>query len=165
MRVRAKSSCLLVLLLVAVVCHGRAAAVDISMAGTWSVNIGSADLVAGVGSNLPDAWESETNQGVLAITNTTGDTDNWRVDISRSDANWPAALTIYVRRTSDGVGLGGSISGGLAYQAVDVDSSAFFSGSGDRTGVDVQLKVTGVSLAIQPNAYSTSIVYTVVDVP
>jgi len=52
----------------------------------------------------------------------------------------------------------------LANQAVTASDSAFYSGAGDRSGVKVQLKISGVSLAVSPDNYSTSIVFTVVDI-
>jgi hypothetical protein len=73
-------------------------------------------------------------------------------------------VALYVKRTGDGTG-GGSILGGDSYQEVTTSDVSFFSGAGDRTAVNIQLKVTGASLSMLPNIYSTSIIYTVVDTP
>ena len=150
------------LLLAAVLCAGRCQAIDITATGAWSLLNDAGDLVFGAGSDLISDQESAQDQVALTIADTTGDTDNWRVDARRSDTNWPVGLSIFVKRTSDGAGTG-NISGGSAYQEVTVSDGSFFSGSGNRNGIGMQLKLSGASVGIAPDTYSTSIVYTVVD--
>jgi hypothetical protein len=141
---------------------GFAFAIDISEVGNWAVNVDANDLISGAGSDLTSTYESSADQGLIAITGTTGDSDNWRVDVRRSDTSWHGDLTLFVKRTGDGTG-SGSISDGTAYQAVTTTDTALFSGSGDRSNIPVQLKISGASVAIPPSAYATSIIYTVVD--
>ena len=149
-------------LLGVVLCASRCLAIDITVTGDWLFTSSAGDLVAGAGTDLPNAYESDMAQAALTVSNTTGDTDNWRIDVRRSDTNWLAGLALFVRRTGDAVG-GGSISGGISYLEVTSSDSAFISGSGDRVGIDVQLKVSGTSISIAPDTYSTLIVYKVVD--
>jgi hypothetical protein len=141
---------------------GPVHAIDIALAGSWAVSIDAGDLTGGPGTDLTDTYESETAQITITISNTPGSGDNWRVDVKRMDTNWDSDLTLEVRRTGDGAG-GGSISGGTTYQEIDTTDTAFFSGSGDRSDITLQLRLSGVSVHVPPDAYSTSVTYTVVD--
>jgi len=140
----------------------KAEAIDISAVGSWSDTIDASDLQAGAGSNLIDTYESVAGATVLTISNTTGNTDNWRVDVRRTDTAWHSNLHLYVKRTSDGSG-SGSISGGLSYIEITTIDSQFFLGAGDRSGINLKYKLTGMSVSVPPNAYSTTVTYTVVD--
>jgi len=140
----------------------KAEAIDISAVGSWSDTIDASDLQAGAGSNLIDTYESVAGATVLTISNTTGNTDNWRVDVRRTDTAWHSNLHLYVKRTSDGSG-SGSISGGLSYIEITTIDSQIFSGAGDRSGINLEYKLTGMSVSVPPNAYSTTVTYTVVD--
>lgn len=153
-----------ILLLAALGAYGAGsdAAMDIAAAGTWSPTAGPSDLIAGAGSDLTSSYQSISDQLLLAISNTSGNDDNWRVDVRRSDTNWHASFVISVKRTGDGIG-GGSIAGGSAYQSAGVSDAAFFSGAGDRDGIPIQLQISGVSVQIPPDTYSTAIIFTVVD--
>ena len=143
----------------------RVAAIDISISGDWTKTIDANDLSAGAGSDLISVHESASDQGVISIANTTDFSDGWRVDVSRTDTNWPGDFALYVKRTSDGTGNGGAIAGGYAFQEVTTSSASFFSGTGDWSGIDICLKLAGISLSAAPNTYSTTITYTLVDMP
>ncbi|MBI2298714.1 MAG: hypothetical protein HYU66_07150 [Armatimonadetes bacterium] len=150
--------------LVLLLAFARAGSAQISITSTggWTRVVTAADLQAGAGSDLNGTYESATNAVILAISNTTGNGDAWRVDARRTDTTWHASFTLYLKRTNNGGG-GGSISGGTAYQAVNAVDNSFFSGTGDRSNVRVQFEITGVSIQIPPNAYSTTVTFTVVD--
>ncbi|MGE5558831.1 MAG: hypothetical protein ACM3WV_09490 [Bacillota bacterium] len=136
-------------------------AIDITSAGAWNETIDASDLIAGAGSGLIDTYES-ANILILSIANCLDDTDNWRVDVKRADVVWHGDLFLSVRRTSDGTG-SGTIAGGLSYIPVDAMDTAFFSGAGDRSNINLQFKLSGISLNLPPDIYSTVVVYTVID--
>jgi len=137
------------------------AQINITVTGSWSETIDASDLEAGAGSDLIDTYESIAGAVSISISGTTGPSDNWRVDVKKVDTNWDSSFHLYVRRTSDGTG--GSVSGGTAYQEItDVDQS-FFDGSDDVGGINIQLKLSGVSVQISPDSYITTVYYTVVD--
>jgi len=161
-KVKAVRLVILLLALGLAVWPSRCEGIDIAVSGTWTLTSGPSDLAAGAGSDLPPSSESSVDQAAITISNTAGDADNWRVDARRSDTTWNGNLVLWVKRTADGVG-GGSITGGTAYQEVSTTDASFFSGSGDRNGITLQLKLSGVSIQVPPNTYSTSVVYTVVD--
>lgn len=151
----------LVLLLLGFARAGSAQ-IGITATGGWTRVVTAADLQAGAGSDLTGTYQSATNAVVLAISNTTGIGDAWRVDVRRTDTTWHGSFTLYVQRTNNGGG-GGSISGGTSYQAVDAVDGSFFSGAGDRVDVRLQFQLTGVSVQIPPNTYATTVTFTVVD--
>jgi len=143
----------------------RAHAIDISAAGGWSETIDQFDLASGAGSNLTDTYESTTGGTGIDVSGCTDDADNWRVDVRRiDDGDWHGDFVLYAKRTSSGDG-GGSVSGGLSYVEITAADTELFSGSGNRTGIDVQYKLTGMSVEIAPDNYGQIVVFTVVDVP
>ncbi|KPL00800.1 MAG: hypothetical protein AMJ91_03250 [candidate division Zixibacteria bacterium SM23_73_3] len=142
-----------------------AEAIDISATGGWGETIDQADLVSGAGSDLVDTYESATDATSIDITNTIDKHDAWRVDVRRVDGGgWHGDFTLYVKRTSDGNGQGNVISGGLSYIEITTTDSEFYSGEGALWNVDVQYQLTGMSIGVLPANYSTTIIFTVVDI-
>ena len=138
------------------------AQLSITSSGDWLEVIDSSDLISGAGSDLKSSYESAQNATVLSISGSQDPLDAWHVNIRRIDSTWHNNFILYARRTSDGTG-NGSISDGTSYIIVDTTDSFFFSGSGDRSGINIQYKLEGMSIQIPPNNYSTNIVFTVVD--
>jgi hypothetical protein len=138
------------------------AAISITVTGSWVETIDKNDLLSGAGSDLQTTYTSVSGQISIDISGTSGASDAWRVDIRKVDDNWNNNLYPYVMRISDGTG--GSVSGGASYQEVSDINTSFFSGSGDVTGINVQLRLTGASIQIPPASYSTVFYYTVVDI-
>lgn len=141
----------------------RVEAIDISATGGWIETIDASDLVSGAGSNLIDTYESVSDATVINISNCVDKFDQYRVDVRRVDGTWHADFTLYVQRTTVGTGLG-SIKGGQAYFEITTTDSEFFSGKGDRSNINVQYQLTGMSVSISPIIYSTTVVFTVVDI-
>ena len=137
-------------------------AIDITAVGSWSLSITSSDLVAGAGSDLKSDYESALDAVSISISATAGASDSWRIDVKKVDANWHGDFILYIKRTSNGTG--GSISEGTAYQEVTNNSTSFFSGSDEVSGVKAQLKLSGASIQIPIDTYTTTVYYTVVDI-
>jgi hypothetical protein len=153
----------LVLLLAAALIpiEGLWAAVSISVTGSWFETIDENDLVGGAGSDLKSTYESAADQvsiDLLGVGN-----NDWRVDVRKVDTDWPAALSLYVRRTSDGNG-SGQITGGTSYQQLTDTYQEFFGGSKNRRNVNVQMMLDGVSAELPCGDYLTTVYYTVVEV-
>ena len=138
------------------------AGISITVSGAWFERIDKNDLISGPGSDLKSAYTSVSGQVSIDISGTAGPEDAWRVDVRKQDDNWNNDLHQYVRRTSDGSG--GSVGGGDSYQEATDIYTSFFSGSGDVTGIKVQLRLTGVSIQIPLSSYSAVLYYTVVDI-
>ena len=140
------------------------AVINITVTGSWTQTIDKSNLTAGAGTNLTGTYTSAQNVNQVSITGTINKNDNWQVNIKRIDTTWNSSLLIFARRTSAGTG-NGSISGGNAYIQVTQSDTTFFSGAGDRSSINIQLQLTGASLQIPPNQYTTTIQYTVIDTP
>lgn len=134
----------------------RAEALEISASGGWSRTITSSDLTAGAGSDLKSTYESASNATTINILGVT-----WQVAVRRVDTSWNSDFVLSVKRTSDGTGKGSTISGGLSYVTVGTTDSAFFSGTKNKTGINLQYQLSGVSITIPPGNYSTSITFTI----
>ena len=149
----------LILLLLLISSSGICWAASIVVSGSWAETIDASDLQAGAGSDLIGTYESSANEVRIRITASA----NWQVDVRKSDTTWHANFQLYVRRTSDGTGKG-SVSGGTTYQEVTTTDQSFFTGDQNRNNVDVQLRLTGVSVQIPPNTYTTTVNYTITDI-
>ena len=136
-------------------------AISVTVTGSWSLTITSSDLISGAGSDLKSDYESAADAVSITISGTTGALDTWGIDVRKVDTNWHSDLILYVKRTSNGIG--GSVSGGTSYQQVTGTNLSFFSGSDDVSWINVQLKLSGVSIRISPVTYTTTVYYTVVD--
>ncbi len=147
-------ACLFILLAAATVTW----AISINATGQWDLTIDSSDLQAGPGSDLNPSYSSAVDQVILDIIAA----GNWGVDVNKSDSNWHSNLHLNVKRTSDGTGAG-TISGGSAYQEITGTNQSLFSGSLDRNTINIQLQLTGVSITVPPDNYSTTVTYTVAD--
>lgn len=144
-------------------CVGQPArAMDLAASGAWSLGIDASDLLSGAGSEIQASHDSGTGAVALEISATSGSTDTWRIDIRRATSGWDPDLRLWARRTGDGSGPG-SVSDGTSWQEIGSTDATFFTGQGDRTGVTVQLRITGLSLSISPDAFLSTVHYTLVD--
>ena len=159
----AEQICLVLLLALVAIGVATYASISITVVSDgWLEIIDESDLIAGAGSDLRSTYESGSSEVSIDILGTSGGEDNWRVDVKRVDTGWHNDLSLYAQRTSNGSG-GGTISGGSQYMVVSTSDQTFFSGSGDRAGIEVQLKLSGVSIQIPLGTYTTTLYYTVVD--
>jgi len=154
----------IILLIPLVLAPLPARGIDLSLFGSWAETVDAADLESGAGSDLNGTYESQVEEVELTIFNTGGDSDNWRLDVRRTDTEWPPSLTLWIKRTSDGTG-NGTISAGITYQEVTATDASLCIGSGDRDGINIQLRLTGMSVTCPPENYLSTVVYTVVDTP
>lgn len=147
--------------IVAAVCllaNFPALAGDITATGGWTDTVDSADLQSGAGSDLTASYESAADATGLDITAAA----DFRVDIRRNVGTWDAGLTLYARRTSAGSG-SGAVSGGTTYQELTTTDLEFFTGDQNRTGVEVQYQIGGMSVDISPDTYQTTVSFTITD--
>jgi hypothetical protein len=134
----------------------------LTLTGSWAKTIDSSDLQAGPGSDLTDTYESAANQVTIDVTAVGNST--WDVNVKKIDSNWHANFQLSVRRTSSGTGAGGSsVSGGTTYQEITDTNQLFFNGKKARQGINVQLRLSGVSVQIPQDTYITTVYYTVVE--
>ena len=141
------------------------AVLNITVTGSWTETIDKDDLAGGPGSGLTGTYSSAQNVNLITVSGATSNKgDNWQINIKRINTAWNGSLQISARRTSGGSGPG-SVSGGEAFIQVSETDGVFFTGAGNLNGIRVQLQLTGVSLQVPPNQYSTTIQYTIIDTP
>ena len=151
-----------ILALMGVVATPLVWAATISVTGSWSETIDVSDLQGGAGSNLTSTYTSASNAVTIDV-GVSGNT-RWYVDVYKVDSTWHSNLHLHVCRTSDGSGEpGSSISGGSSFQEVTGTAQSFFAGRRSRTGITVQLQLTGVSVSVPAHTYSTTVYYTAVE--
>jgi len=137
----------------------------IAVSGGYGFVIDQGDLTGGAGSGFVPTHESTDDAVLIDITDTTGDSDAWQIQVHKEDAAWISGLDLLLLRTGAGSGTG-SISGGdvLQVELTDTDQ-VFFEGAGDRTAIPVRLILDGVSVLIPADTYSTVLYITVIDSP
>ncbi len=131
---------------------------------TESLDETSLNTPSEAGEDLLNIVETLSNFNQLSIKNVKK-SQQWKVAVSRRDINWPAAFSIYIRRNSNGTPCSGctGINTGLSptiYVPINLLESDFIYGNGEVGNIDVQVKVEGISLTVDAQAYSTEIIYT-----
>ncbi|MCP9767882.1 hypothetical protein EGI22_08155 [Lacihabitans sp. LS3-19] len=141
----------------------------LNTSGSWYPNVAS-NVIAEAGLNYNTTYkiQSQTNQTMLnlslggGIFNTLF--NGWQVDVSRSDIHWNSNLKLEVKRTSNGTGsIFSSISGGTIDQQVLTSNSSFFNGVGNFSNISVQYQISGFSVLIPVDTYSTTVIFTLID--
>ncbi len=127
--------------------------------GSLTREIGAADLVSGAGTDLNSTYESSTSVVTLDLSNTLG--SSWKVQVMYSETTWDPALSVSVRRTTDGTG-SGTITGGDSYQAITGTYTDLFTGSDDRTGIQLQVKLSGMSVSLGVETFVSDISFKIV---
>ncbi len=139
-------------------------ATDIGATGGWTdLVIGSSDLQGGAGTDLQDSYTSGEEATTLNVTGTSGSNGAWKVQVRMDNTSWQSEVILSVQRTGDGSGAG-SISNGTSYTAVGTSDVYFFEGTGDKTAIPIQYKISGMSVSVPPGTYSTTLTFTVVDI-
>jgi hypothetical protein len=141
---------------------GAACAMDVALTGSWTVSLGASDLASGPGSPFTSTQASASSEIRIDVTLTAGNTDNWRLDVRKADTTWDPSIHVWVRRTGTGSGAG-SVADGLSWVEVTSTDTEFYSGAGDRTGIPVQVRITGISLSVPPASYYANLTYSLVD--
>ena len=140
----------------------KAAAVDLTASGGVLRMVNASNLTAGAGSNLIATF-TDVAATTLDIVNT-GSPGKWRIDVRRSDTTWNNNLKLYVKRISDGSG-NGTVTGGLSFVEITSSDSWFITGTGDRSGLSLSYVLTGISVSVAPNIYSTNVTFAAVILP
>ena len=124
--------------------------------GTWTQVVSGVGLQAG--DNLTSDYESGTAQASLTVDQTL---NNWTISVRHNNSDWHGGVSLEVKRTSDGTGSGDVPSGGDTYMEITSSDTSFFSGSGNRAGINLQFRLRGISVEQGIKDYLTDITYTV----
>lgn len=134
--------------------------IEFTVTGNWTKNIAASDINE-AGNDYPTSYDSNINQTLLTI-----NPKNWNKQINvlvkRNDIAWHNNLNLKVKRTSNGTNGNTNISGGLIYQTITNIDANFFICSGYHTFIPLQYEITGISVVLPVQNYSTEIMYTVI---
>jgi hypothetical protein len=161
MKIIAKSTILVFLLGFMLLANEAWPAMYMNLTGSWSEIVNS---VPYAGNDFQNTYESATDQVTIDVLGTAGVSDQWQIVVKKSNVDWHNDLHFFVKRTSDGAGAG-SISDGMAdYVEINDINQYFFSGSGNRRDINIQLKLSGVSVRMPFGRYSIRILYSLFDI-
>jgi hypothetical protein len=151
------------LFMVAFLCYP----ISLSVTGSWNLTLNETDLSDGAGSDFISVHASATDELVLEVTGSTGDADNWEVQIHKEDTSWDGSLELSLLRTGVGTtgGLGTINGGDLDFVELTAVDQYFFDGSGDRADIDVQLRLKNVSVTVGAGLLETTVYFTLIDSP
>ncbi len=124
--------------------------------GDWTEVVTAANLLAGAGSDLQDQRESLAGVTTLTITNAPA---SWTVRARRGSRR-NDNFSLFIRRMSSGRG-SGTISGAESYVEITGRDAEVFSGTGDRSAISLQFKLTGLARNVSAATYLSSITFTV----
>lgn len=142
--------------------------IDVTATGGWVNNISPSDI-SNAGNDYPTAYTSNANQTLLSI-NPKNYNKLIYVYVTRSDIAWHNNLILKIRRTSNGTNNNNTINGGLLYQTITnapAPSSApsavtpLFTCEGPFINLSLQYEITGISVVLPVQSYSTTIYFTV----
>ncbi len=133
--------------------QGQAITLNVA-GGTWQ------QVVNGyrAGDDLNDRYESDRGQTQLTIDNSI---NRWQLKVRRTAINWPDDVVLEIRRTSDGTDSGTPPTGGETYIEITTWDTILFSGEGNRSDIDLQFRMRGISVELGIKDYFTEITYTV----
>lgn len=136
-----------------------------SASGNWSSNV-PASTITEAGENYNSNWESLANQTIISLVWLR----NYTVKVKRTDVSWNTNLSIWIRKTYDGISvLGTATPAGLSnyMQLLTTDQTLFTTSTG--VGIPglgsalfhVQYEIRGLSVTLPAQSYSTTITYTI----
>lgn len=138
----------------------------ISQLSNWQEDLDATDLLTPeeAGEDLNPTLQTVANYNQLDILNVAS-TQDWKITVSKSDINWPAAFVPYVQRTSNGIPCGtctgvNTVTSPAGFLQITNLEQDFVFGSGEVTNIDVQFRITGISLTVDADNYSTEIIFT-----
>lgn len=134
--------------------------------GNWTKNISALDIIYGAGNDYSNSILSADNQSLITVS-PGGKIQNYvsiDVLVQREDVAWLNSLSLNVRRTDKGNNGNNMISGGINFQPIsNINSTVVFSCTGQHTSVPLQYEVTGISVLVPVQNFSTRVVYTLMN--
>ncbi|SDW37522.1 hypothetical protein SAMN05444411_101595 [Lutibacter oricola] len=134
----------------------------IKVSGNWNKTLSVTDISI-AGNDYAPYYESKTNQTRLTVSPIPNSWYNrkytrFKVFVHKADFNWHSNLNLEVKITSNTHGN----STGKQYQEVTNYSNLFFETIGKQSNIKLQYKISGLSVTIPAETYSTEIIYTVI---
>jgi len=104
------------------------------------------------------AWWNPNHPNHIKFCEQRGRCD-WQVEIERVDNHWHPDLKLMVRRTSSSA----NVFEGNLWREIRAYPDFFFWGRGNAEHIHIQYEISGISVTIPADTYSTQIYYTVSD--
>jgi hypothetical protein len=138
--------------------------------GSWNPVI-SANVITEAGNDYPSNYqiESTNNQTLINLSRGGGlfsaYFSAWEVRVSKIDIKWHNNLKLDIIRTGPGSGtIFSSITdGNINYQEVSSNPTLFFRGTGIFSNIPIKYRLRGFSVLIPVDTYSTSVIYTLIE--
>lgn len=133
--------------------------IDIIVLGNWMKTIDASDI-GDAGNDYASAYTSNIDQTKMTII-----PKNYIktiiVSVHKQDIAWNAALALKIRRASDGTNGNANIAGGQIFQTITDNDANFFTCNGPYVDVNLQYQITGISVLLPVQSYSTQVMFTV----
>jgi len=120
--------------------------------GDWQLTVTVADF--NIRTGFTDSFLGADGDIKLRVD---GKKKPWDVTHYRVDSNWPSELILSVKRTTTNKAL----SGGTSFTPIVFNETDFYSGKKMKRNVNFQYTLEGVSSAIPPGIYTTTVFYNV----
>ena len=136
-----------------------------TVSGNWTRDLSASDIT-GAGNDYASSIVSATNQSLITVSpgGNSKDYVNINVLVLREDNGWDSNLTLKVKRSSGGTNGNNIISGGINFQTISNTSYiTLFSCTGEHTFVPLQYEITGISVLLPVQTYSTTVVFTLMN--
>jgi hypothetical protein len=141
----------------------------ISIKGSWFAKV-DPNLITNAGLDYDSNLRilSLPNQSIFTLENNNPlnktYSSSWRLDVQMIDSFWPSSLRIAIQRTSAGKSTGvENILGGTVFQNLGPNPETFIHGKGLVSDVALQYTLSGLSVLIPVDTYSTNIVFTLIE--
>lgn len=160
---------MLYLLLTASLCSTRVLA-QIQLSNNQELQFKSLDLSnVQTGDNLGTAIETSEEALLLSVNILPYTLENamhypWKIKVKRNDFVWHKQLRLAVKTTAIGNSeFGKSINSSHHYKEVQNYDTLFFSGEGWINNIPLQFRITGISVTLPANTYTTEVIFTITD--
>ena len=142
--------------------------ISINLTGpAWNVSVPS---ITQAGSDYSTNITSNINQSTISLLfGALALLTNWRVTVRKQDVTWNNNLTLWTRKTGNGTGILSPIvstispSGTTSFVQLSNVEQEVFRGFSTRFDVPFQYELRGLSVLIPVNNYSTTIVFTLLE--
>lgn len=131
--------------------------------GTWNLTLSTSNIPS-AGEDYNAYYESKSNQSRITITPKPNSKYNklympFKVFVHKEDLNWHENLNLELKLSSNKHGN----SSGTQYQTISNYSSLFFNTIGSNSNLPIQYRISGLSVTLPADNYSTEIIYTVLN--
>jgi hypothetical protein len=135
----------------------------------WNLTLGPNDISL-IGNDFSGPFESSVNETIAEVSGYWDPGTNpynvqcirhgrcdWQLDVEKVDINWHNSLNLMLRRTSNN----SNVNNGTGWQAVNNVSTPFIDGVGNAYNIQIQYSITGISVLLPADNYSTQVYYTI----